>query len=91
MVQGGVLRSRRGALLDVCDRNQHDAHVCSSRQYAEHGELLRRRHGLRRHRFHRVYSSSQNYLTDVGAYTASASPYGTYDQNGECSSVERRR
>ena len=29
------------------------------------------------------YSSSQNYLTDVGAYTASASPYGTHDQNGD--------
>jgi formylglycine-generating enzyme len=29
------------------------------------------------------YSSTQNYLTDVGMYTASASPYGTYDQNGD--------
>jgi formylglycine-generating enzyme len=28
------------------------------------------------------YSSAQNYLTDVGAYTASASPYGTFDQSG---------
>jgi formylglycine-generating enzyme required for sulfatase activity len=28
------------------------------------------------------YSSTQNYLTDVGAYTASASPYGTFDQDG---------
>jgi sulfatase modifying factor 1 len=28
------------------------------------------------------YSSTQNYLTDVGAYTASASPYGTFDQGG---------
>jgi formylglycine-generating enzyme required for sulfatase activity len=28
------------------------------------------------------YSSSQNYLTDAGAYTLSASPYGTYDQGG---------
>jgi formylglycine-generating enzyme len=28
------------------------------------------------------YSNSQNYLTDVGAYTASASPYGTFDQSG---------
>jgi sulfatase modifying factor 1 len=26
--------------------------------------------------------SSQNYLTDVGAYSASASPYGTFDQAG---------
>lgn len=26
--------------------------------------------------------ATQNYLTDVGAYTASASYYGTYDQNG---------
>jgi len=25
---------------------------------------------------------TQNYLTDVGAYTGSASPYGTFDQNG---------
>lgn len=25
----------------------------------------------------------QNYLTDVGAYTASASPYGTFDQAGD--------
>jgi formylglycine-generating enzyme required for sulfatase activity len=25
---------------------------------------------------------SQNYLTDVGAYTASLSPYGTFDQGG---------
>jgi len=29
-----------------------------------------------------TYSSSQNYLTDVGAYTLSTSPYGTYDQGG---------
>jgi sulfatase modifying factor 1 len=28
------------------------------------------------------FNSSQNYLTDVGAYTASANPYGTYDQSG---------
>jgi sulfatase modifying factor 1 len=28
------------------------------------------------------YSSSQNYLTDVGAYTLSASFYGTFDQSG---------
>jgi sulfatase modifying factor 1 len=28
------------------------------------------------------YSSAQNYLTDVGAYTASASSYGTFDQSG---------
>jgi len=29
------------------------------------------------------YDSSQNYLTDVGAYTASASPYGVFDMGGE--------
>lgn len=29
-----------------------------------------------------VYSSTTNYLTDVGAYTSSPSPYGTYDQGG---------
>ena len=29
------------------------------------------------------YSSSQNYLTAVGAYTASASPYGALDMGGE--------
>jgi sulfatase modifying factor 1 len=29
------------------------------------------------------HSSSQNYLTDVGAFTASASPYGTFDQSGD--------
>ncbi len=29
------------------------------------------------------YSISQNYLTDVGAYSASASPYGTFDQSGD--------
>ncbi len=28
------------------------------------------------------YSSSQNYLTSVGTYTASASPYGLYDMGG---------
>ena len=28
------------------------------------------------------YSTSQNYLTDVGAFTNSASAYGTFDQNG---------
>jgi formylglycine-generating enzyme len=27
-------------------------------------------------------SAAQNYLTDVGAYTGSSSPYGTFDQNG---------
>jgi formylglycine-generating enzyme len=30
-----------------------------------------------------TYSSTQNYLTDIGAYTASASPYGTFDQGGD--------
>jgi formylglycine-generating enzyme len=30
-----------------------------------------------------TYSSSQNYLTDVGAYTASASPYGAFDMGGD--------
>ena len=29
------------------------------------------------------YSSSQNYLTDVGAYINSPSPYGTFDQGGD--------
>jgi formylglycine-generating enzyme required for sulfatase activity len=29
------------------------------------------------------YSSTQNYMTDVGAYTASASPYGAYDMGGD--------
>ncbi len=29
-----------------------------------------------------TYSSTQNYLTDVGAYTSSTSPYGTFDQGG---------
>lgn len=29
-----------------------------------------------------IYSSSQNYLTDVGAFTNSASFYGTFDQGG---------
>jgi formylglycine-generating enzyme required for sulfatase activity len=29
------------------------------------------------------YSSSQNYLTDVGAFSNSASAYGTYDQSGD--------
>jgi sulfatase modifying factor 1 len=28
------------------------------------------------------YSSSQNYLTDVGAFSSSASAYGTFDQSG---------
>jgi formylglycine-generating enzyme required for sulfatase activity len=28
------------------------------------------------------YDPHQNYLTDVGAYTASGSPYGTFDQSG---------
>jgi formylglycine-generating enzyme required for sulfatase activity len=30
-----------------------------------------------------TYSTTQNYLSDVGAYMASASPFGTYDQNGD--------
>lgn len=29
-----------------------------------------------------VFSPSQNYLTDIGAFTSSASYYGTFDQNG---------
>jgi formylglycine-generating enzyme len=29
------------------------------------------------------YSSTQNYLTDVRAYTASASPYGAFDMGGD--------
>jgi len=29
------------------------------------------------------YSGSQNYLTDVGSYTASASPYGAFDMGGD--------
>ena len=32
-----------------------------------------------------VYSSSQNFLTDVGAFKNSPSYYGTYDQNGDVS------
>jgi sulfatase modifying factor 1 len=32
-----------------------------------------------------TFSSSQNYLTDVGAFTNSASAYGTFDQNGNVS------
>ncbi len=28
------------------------------------------------------FDSTQNYLTDVGAYTSSLSPYGTFDQGG---------
>jgi formylglycine-generating enzyme required for sulfatase activity len=28
------------------------------------------------------YNSSQNYLTDAGAYTSATSPYGTFDQGG---------
>jgi formylglycine-generating enzyme required for sulfatase activity len=28
------------------------------------------------------YSSTQNYLTDVGAFSGSASAYGTFDQGG---------
>jgi formylglycine-generating enzyme required for sulfatase activity len=31
------------------------------------------------------YSANQNYLTDVGAFTNSASFYGTFDQNGNVS------
>jgi sulfatase modifying factor 1 len=30
----------------------------------------------------KIYSSTQNYLTDVGAFSASASAYGTFDQAG---------
>ena len=30
----------------------------------------------------KVYDSTVDYLTEVGAYTGSASPYGTYDQGG---------
>src|SRR5262249_4890984 len=29
------------------------------------------------------YNKGQNYLTEVGGYTASASPYGTFDQGGD--------
>ncbi len=32
-----------------------------------------------------VYESSQNYLTDVGAFTGSVSFYGTFDQSGNVS------
>jgi hypothetical protein len=35
------------------------------------------------------FDNSQNYLTDAGAYTLSVSPYGTYDQRGQCIRVER--
>lgn len=30
-----------------------------------------------------TYSSSQNYLTDVGVYTSAFSPYGSYDMGGD--------
>jgi len=33
------------------------------------------------------YSTSQNYLTDVGAFSGSASAYGTYDQNGDVNQI----
>jgi hypothetical protein len=29
-----------------------------------------------------IFDSSQNYLSDVGAYATSISPYGTFDQGG---------
>ncbi len=29
-----------------------------------------------------VFSGTQNYLTDAGAYTSASSPYGTFDQGG---------
>lgn len=29
-----------------------------------------------------TYTRTQNYLTDVGAYTSAPSPYGTFDQGG---------
>jgi PEP-CTERM motif len=32
-----------------------------------------------------TYSSSQNYLTDIGAYLSSPSPYGTFAQGGNVS------
>ena len=32
-----------------------------------------------------IYSSTQNYLSDVGAYPASVGPYGTFDQGGNVS------
>ena len=32
-----------------------------------------------------TFDSTQNYLTDVGAYTSSVSPYGTFDQGGNVS------
>ncbi len=35
------------------------------------------------------FSSSQNYLTDVGAYTLSIGPFGTFDQGGKCFGMER--
>ena len=38
-----------------------------------------------------TYSSSQNYLTDGGAFIDSASYYGTYDQGGKRVGVERYR
>jgi formylglycine-generating enzyme required for sulfatase activity len=37
------------------------------------------------------FVSSQNYLTDVGAYTLSTSPYGTFDQGGNVSEWNEAR
>ena len=37
------------------------------------------------------FNSNQNYLTDVGAYTASPGPYGTFDQDGDAATGRRGR
>ena len=44
VVQGGLLRSGGGALLELCDRHEHDADLSARRQHTEHSEFLWRHH-----------------------------------------------
>ena len=82
VVQGGVLRRGEPATyFDYPTGSERRALVGGAAGSVELGQLLRPR------RLHRVtgsttFDSAFNYLTDVGAYAVSASPYGTFDQGG---------
>ena len=70
VVQGGVLRRALGELLRLPDGHEHRDRL---RRRRARTRGTRRTAGLRR---------PGGALTDVGAYSLSDSPYGTYDQGG---------
>ena len=88
MVQGGLLQSRYQFVLPISVFQQHGADFGDAGQHAQHRKLLRRTTGLAV-TGSTSYSSSQNYLTDVGAYTGIGQPLRRVRHGRQRVSMER--